>query len=40
LQRAEAVAEAWGDVVPAATKRYAVTMCHRRMSVAGLLRDA
>jgi ribonucleoside-diphosphate reductase beta chain len=40
LQRAEAVAEAWGDVVPAATKRYAVTMCHRRLSAAGLLRDA
>jgi ribonucleoside-diphosphate reductase beta chain len=40
LQRAEAVAEAWGETVPAATKQYAVTMCHRRLSVAGLLRDA
>jgi ribonucleoside-diphosphate reductase beta chain len=40
LQRAEAVAEAWGEAVPAATKRYAVTMCHRRLSAAGLLRDA
>jgi ribonucleoside-diphosphate reductase beta chain len=39
LARAEAVAEAWGETVPAATKRYAVTMCHRRLSVAGLLRD-
>jgi ribonucleoside-diphosphate reductase beta chain len=40
LQRAEAVAEAWGEAVPAATKRYAVMMCHRRLSAAGLLRDA
>jgi ribonucleoside-diphosphate reductase beta chain len=40
LQRAEAVAEAWGEAVPAATKRYAVTMCHRRLSVTGLLSDA
>jgi ribonucleoside-diphosphate reductase beta chain len=40
LQRAETVAEAWGETVPAATKRYAVTMCHRRLSVAGLLRGA
>ena len=40
LARAETIAEVWGDAVPAATKRYAVTMCHRRMSVAGLLRDA
>jgi ribonucleoside-diphosphate reductase beta chain len=39
LARAEAVVEVWGDVVPAATKQFAVTMCHRRMSVAGLLRD-
>jgi ribonucleoside-diphosphate reductase beta chain len=35
--RAEEVAGAWGDVVPAATRRYAVTMCRRRLSVAGLL---
>jgi ribonucleoside-diphosphate reductase beta chain len=35
--RAEEVAEVWGDVVPAATKRYAVTMVQRRLSVAGLL---
>lgn len=40
LARAEAVAEVWGDVVPAATKQYAVTMCHRRMSVAGLLQPS
>jgi ribonucleoside-diphosphate reductase beta chain len=40
LRHAEAVAEAWGEAVPAGTKRYAVTMCHRRLSVAGLLRDA
>jgi ribonucleoside-diphosphate reductase beta chain len=37
LADAEAVVEVWGDVVPAATKRYAVTMCHRRLSVGGLL---
>ncbi len=37
LADAESVVEVWGDVVPAATKRYAVTMCHRRLSVAGLL---
>jgi ribonucleoside-diphosphate reductase beta chain len=35
--RAEEVVEVWGDLVPAATKRYAVTMCRRRLSVAGLL---
>jgi ribonucleoside-diphosphate reductase beta chain len=40
LAEAETVVEIWGDVVPAATKRYAVTMCHRRMSAGGLLRDA
>jgi ribonucleoside-diphosphate reductase beta chain len=40
LERAETVVEAWGDAVPAATKCYAVTMCHRRLSAAGLLRDA
>jgi ribonucleoside-diphosphate reductase beta chain len=40
LARAEAVVEVWGDVVPAATKQYAVTMCHRRMSVAGLLQPS
>ena len=40
LARAEEVAEVWGDVVPPATKRYAITMCHRRLSVAGLLHAA
>jgi ribonucleoside-diphosphate reductase beta chain len=40
LARAETVAEVWGDAVPAATKQYAVTMCHRRLSVAGLLHGA
>ena len=40
LADAETAVESWGDVVPAATKRYAVTMCHRRMSAGGLLRDA
>jgi len=38
--RAEEVVEVWGDAVPAATKRYAVTMCRRRLSVAGLLQTA
>jgi ribonucleoside-diphosphate reductase beta chain len=38
--RGEEVVEVWGDVVPAATKRYAVTMCHRRLSAAGLLQAA
>jgi ribonucleoside-diphosphate reductase beta chain len=37
LSRAEQVAEVWGDAVPTATKRYAVTMCRRRLSAAGLL---
>jgi ribonucleoside-diphosphate reductase beta chain len=40
LSRAEQVAEVWGDAVPTATKRYAVTMCRRRLSVAGLLHAA
>jgi ribonucleoside-diphosphate reductase beta chain len=40
LARAEQVAEVWGDGVPAATKRYAVTMCRRRLSAAGLLEPA
>ncbi len=40
LDSAEQVVEVWGDVVPEATKRYAVTMCHRRLSVAGLLSAA
>jgi hypothetical protein len=39
LADAETVVEVWGDVVPAATRRYAVTMCHRRLSVGGLLRS-
>jgi ribonucleoside-diphosphate reductase beta chain len=38
--RAEEVAEVWGDVVPTATKRYAVTMCRRRLAVTGLLQTA
>ena len=38
--RAEEVVEVWGDTVPAATKRYAVTMCRRRLSIAGLLQPA
>jgi ribonucleoside-diphosphate reductase beta chain len=40
VSRAEQVAEVWGDAVPTATKRYAVTMCRRRLSVAGLLHAA
>ena len=35
--RGEEVVEVWEDAVPAATKRYAVTMCRRRLSAAGLL---
>ena len=38
--RAEDVAEVWGDVVPTATKRFAVTMCRRRLAVTGLLQTA
>jgi ribonucleoside-diphosphate reductase beta chain len=40
LADAETVVEVWGDLVPAATKRYAVTMCHRRLSAGGLLQPA
>jgi ribonucleoside-diphosphate reductase beta chain len=35
--RAEEVADVWGDAVGAETKQYAVTMCRRRLSAAGLL---
>jgi ribonucleoside-diphosphate reductase beta chain len=37
LARAEDAAAAWGDAVPAATRERAARMCHRRLSVAGLI---
>jgi ribonucleoside-diphosphate reductase beta chain len=36
LTRATEAAAAWGDVVPAATREFAVTLCRRRLSIAGL----
>jgi ribonucleoside-diphosphate reductase beta chain len=36
LSRATEAAAAWGDAVPAATREFAVTLCRRRLSVAGL----
>ena len=37
LARATTAAAAWGDVVPAATRKEAVTQCRRRLAVAGLV---
>ena len=37
LARAATAAAAWGDVVPAATRKEAVTQCRRRLAVAGLV---
>lgn len=37
LARATEAAAAWGDVVPAATRDYAVALCRRRLAVAGLV---
>jgi ribonucleoside-diphosphate reductase beta chain len=37
LARAVEAAGAWGDVVPAATREYAVALCRRRLAVAGLV---
>ncbi len=36
LARATEAAAAWGDAVPAATRDFAVTLCRRRLSIAGL----
>ena len=37
---AESVVEVWGDAVPEEIKQYAVSMCRRRLSAAGLLQTA
>jgi ribonucleoside-diphosphate reductase beta chain len=37
LARATQAAAAWGDVVPAATREFAVELCRRRLSIAGLV---
>ncbi len=36
LARATEAAAAWGDAVPVATREFAVALCRRRLSVAGL----
>jgi ribonucleoside-diphosphate reductase beta chain len=36
LTRATEAAAAWGNAVPAATREFAVTLCRRRLSIAGL----
>jgi ribonucleoside-diphosphate reductase beta chain len=36
LSRATEAAAAWGDAVPVATREFAVALCRRRLSVAGL----
>ncbi|MBV9605989.1 MAG: hypothetical protein JO027_12815 [Solirubrobacterales bacterium] len=36
LARATDAAGAWGDVVPADTREYAVNLCRRRLTIAGL----
>jgi ribonucleoside-diphosphate reductase beta chain len=36
LTRAAEAADAWGDAVPTATREFAVDLCRRRLSVAGL----
>jgi ribonucleoside-diphosphate reductase beta chain len=36
LSRATEAAAGWGDAVPAATREYAVNLCRRRLSIAGL----
>ncbi len=37
LARATEAAAAWGDAVPSATREFAVTLCRRRLSIAGLV---
>jgi ribonucleoside-diphosphate reductase beta chain len=36
VSRATEAAAAWGDAVPAATREYAVNLCRRRLTIAGL----
>ena len=36
LARATDAVAAWGDAVPAATREFAVTLCRRRLSIAGM----
>jgi ribonucleoside-diphosphate reductase beta chain len=36
LSRATEAAAAWGEAVPEATREYAVNLCRRRLSIAGL----
>ena len=36
LSRATEAAAAWGDAVPPATREYAVNLCRRRLTIAGL----
>ena len=36
LARATEAAAAWGDAVPAETREFAVTLCRRRLTIAGL----
>jgi len=36
LARATEAADAWGDAVPPATRQFAVTLCRRRLTVAGM----
>jgi hypothetical protein len=36
LNHAAQAAAAWGDAVPEATREYAVNLCRRRLSLAGL----
>jgi hypothetical protein len=36
LPIAREAADAWGEAVPAATREYAVNLCRRRLSIAGL----
>jgi ribonucleoside-diphosphate reductase beta chain len=36
LSRATEAAATWGDAVPAATREYAVNLCRRRLTIAGL----
>lgn len=39
LERVVAAATAWGDAVPAETQAFAVELCRRRLSIAGLIED-
>ena len=37
LNRATEAAAAWGDAVPVAARDFAVDLCRRRLSIAGLV---